>query len=268
MDLCGAGQYDVAVFCQRAKLVFSRINHNGSKPVNLFGDFVSNIFAVGHTAGKDDGIYLAVYHCAFGDDILGYVKDEGLHEDCVVRAALKGTLLYDTHVIGAEVSNCTAFADEFLFDFLLGVFAAEAHIDKRIRGAAAGALRRDRAVAAKAVRGVDHLAAFVQGNGNAAAHVADDGCGIFCLAAGLTQIPAHDGAGVKGVEQGSALEFRYTADVAFREHFVRHGRICYVRYALAEAGGNAVLLAECVYLFCNLVANQGAQVAGVVAVAA
>ena len=159
-------------------------------------------------------------------------------------------------------------SDQFLLDFFLGVFPAETHVNQRVRRAAAGAFRGDRPVSAQTVGSIDDPSAAVQRDGHATAHVADDGRRVFGLAAGVTQELAHDGAGVQGVEKGFAGEFRDATDVAFREHLVGHRRIGDIGYAGAEAGREAFLLPQLVDLMGDVVADQGAEVAGVVAVPA
>ena len=108
----------------------------------------------------------------------------------------------------------------------------------------------------------------MQGDGNTAAHVADDGSGIFRFAPGFAKIAAHDGAGVQRVEEGLAGEFRQAAHMAFGKHLVGHRGIRYIGDALAERGLEALRLAYLVDLRGQIVSNKGGEVAGMLAVTA
>ena len=100
------------------------------------------------------------------------------------------------------------------------------------------------------------------GDGDAASHVADNSGSVFSLAAGFPEVTAHDGAGVKGVEKSSAGKLRDAAHMAFRQHFIGHGRVRDVRHAGAKT---AVFSPKPVNLLGDVVSDEGAQIAGVVA---
>ena len=259
------GKDHVAVLREGSEFVLAGIDHHGGEPVHLLGDGVRDVGAVGDAAGEDDDIHLAVHHGALRHDVLGDVQHEGLHEHDIFFPAFLGTLDYLPHVIGAEIGHRATPADEFLLDLLFGVFPAEAHVNQRIRRAAARPFGRDGAVAAQAVGRVDHPAATVQGDGDAAAHVADDGCRVLRLAAGIPEVTAHDGAGVERMEQGPAGELWDAAHVALGQHFVSHRRVRHVGDAGAEGGLQAFLFPQGVDIVGDVVADQGAQVAGVIA---
>ena len=268
MDLGFSGQDDVAVLRERGELVLAGVDDHGGEPAHLLRDGVRDVGAEGDAAREDDHVDLAFHEGALGHDVLGDVQHEGLHEHDVFLLALLGVLDHFPHVVGAEIGHRAAPADELLLDLLLGVFPAEAHVDERIGRAAASPFGGDGPVAAQAVGRVDHPSAAVRGNGDAAAHVADDGGGVLRLAAGFPQVPAHDGAGVQGVEQGAARELRNAAHVALGQHFIGHRRIRHVGDARAERRRQAFLLPELVDVVGDVVADQGAQVAGVVALPA
>ena len=95
--------------------------------------------------------------------------------------------------------------------------------------------------------------------------MADYRRGILSLATGIAKVSAHYGASVERVEKGTPGKFRNTAHMALRQHLIRHGRVCHVGHALAEAGHNALLLPNVVDGICKIVPDEGAEVAGMIA---
>ena len=70
------------------------------------------------------------------------------------------------------------------------------------------------------------------------------------------------------MEEGAPVEFGDASYVALRQHFICHRRVSNVGYAFAESGLQAFLLTFGIDLVGNVVPYQGAQVAGMIAVAA
>ena len=70
------------------------------------------------------------------------------------------------------------------------------------------------------------------------------------------------------MEDGGALEFRNAGQAALGNHFVCHRGVCDKGFAAAEARSDPLPVAQCVDAGRNLLADQGAQVAGVLAVTA
>ena len=67
------------------------------------------------------------------------------------------------------------------------------------------------------------------------------------------------------MEQRTARELRNAAHVALRQHFIGHGRIRHIGHAGAETGLDAFLVPEVVDFMGDIVADEGAEVAGMVA---
>ena len=70
------------------------------------------------------------------------------------------------------------------------------------------------------------------------------------------------------MENRGALEFRNAGQAALGNHLVCHRSVCDKGFAAAEAWGDPLLVAQRVDACSDFLADQGAQVAGVLAVAA
>ena len=193
MNLCLAGKDHVAVLGEAVDLVLSRKDFHRSDEADLRLDGVHQHLAVRYASRQKNGVDLTVSGSGHRRDVLADVQNVCLEEGLSQFIAVIGHILDIQHTVRAEVSDGTATSHELLLDLLLGVLSAEAHVDKLERRAAAGSLRSDRAVSAKAVVGVDHLAVPVKGDGRATAHMGDDHCDIIGLVAVLTEVTPHDG---------------------------------------------------------------------------
>ena len=192
MDFRLAGKDHIAVLGEAVDLVLSRKDLHRSDEADLRLDGVHQHLAVRYASCEKDSVDLAVSGRGHSRDVLADVQNVCLEESLRQLIAVIGHILDIQHTVRAEISHSSTSSHELLLDLLLGVLSAEAHVDKLERRAAAGSLRSDRAVSAKAVVGVDHLAVPVKGDGRATAHMGDDHCDIIGLVAVLTEVSSHN----------------------------------------------------------------------------
>ena len=88
-----------------------------------------------------------------------------------------------------------------------------------------------------------------------------DGCDVIFLLAVAAEILLDGGPGVEGVEECPVRELRNASQPAFRQHFVRHRRVCYVCPAESERGLGSGRAPGFIDLLGYVVGNHCAQVA-------
>lgn len=140
----------------------------------------------------------------------------------VASVGVDAQLLYG---VQAEVSHHAAFAGQFLHHLLLGVFARKADLHQPFGRQGAGTLGRQRPVAVECVVRVDHPAAAVGADRDAAAHVRDDEVRILITEPRFFAVQTRRGFLVEGMEDRAAGTFRQTADAGHVLHFVHHDGI-------------------------------------------
>ena len=137
--------------------------------------------------------------------VLGDLVEEGIPDQLGLGVAFVGHLAHGAGIVGVQVTVETAVATDLLVNFLLGVLAAEAHLDQVANGYGAAALGAEAAFAVQNVVDIDDLAVIVGADRNAAAHVDDDKVQILaCRSPWQSGGPRPSGSG-RGRWSGGAV---------------------------------------------------------------
>lgn len=155
-------------------LVLARVDGDRGDELYALLDVVSDILRACQTTREEDGIDLALEHCALGSNTLGHIPNHGIEDQLGVLVAMQHPVLHLQHVVGAEVGDDTGLSAHLLDKLVLRVAAREAKTDKVCCGQGSCALGRERSLAVEGVVGVDGLAMVVGSDGDTATEVADD----------------------------------------------------------------------------------------------
>ena len=98
----------------------------GGQEIYAATEPADHVFGPRHTAGDEDGIYLAEERGTLGHDTFGRLEDHGFHHQFGMLVTLGYPPLYLFHVVGAEVGDEASLSGHTLEQFFLGEASAEA----------------------------------------------------------------------------------------------------------------------------------------------